>query len=255
MPLSIQTASSPSPTLGKPGKYWSTVYTNSVFTNQITNPIAPTAGQFLLQNATANGIVWSSLSGDVSASTSTPGQLAVNGVGGYSVSASPAVANYPSTLVYPGSGSSLQWDGPVLGELQCTSGVGGGATLTLNQSQWTLINLWSFGLSNGVTANSTDGYMHFTNSGWYQSTLDVSFIAPATSQLQFAQIKNGVVEVVSSSLADVFATWGQSHISHLEICTAGDVVGIVVQLLNNPLGGGTIPFQMMYGRFGETLVR
>lgn len=154
-------------------------------------------------------------------------------------------------LVQNASANGIEWSGPVLGKLINTSGVGGSAAITLNQNQWTQINLWSSGISNGVTANTTDGYMHFTTAGWYQDIADISFIASAGSQLQFALIKNGVVDMTSSCLITTGSTNDQAYIGDLDTYAVGDVVGVVVQLLNNP----STSFQLTYARFSEILVR
>lgn len=54
------------------------------------NPVsatAATAGQFLVENSGASGSAWTTISGDVSASTGTPGQLTVTKINGSSVPA------------------------------------------------------------------------------------------------------------------------------------------------------------------------
>jgi hypothetical protein len=154
-------------------------------------------------------------------------------------------------LVQNSSANGIEWSGPVLGKLINTSGVGGSAAITLNQNQWTQINLWSSGISNGVTANTTDGYMHFTFAGWYQDIADISFIASAGSQLQFALIKNGVVDMTSSCLITIGSANGQAYIGDLDMYAVGDVVGVAVMLLNNT----PTSFQLTYARFSETLIR
>jgi len=194
-------SASPTPSIGTTSRYFSNVYTNNIYVNQITNGTAPTANQTLVQNAAANG---------------------------------------------------FEWSGPVLGELICTSGPSGGTILPVYENQWSQINLWSSNVSNGITANSSDGYMTVLQSGWYQYTIDVSFIAPATSILQLAMISNGSIVDVSSSISNASE---QVYIAHMSQQNVGDVVGISVQLLNNPLSSGSIPFQLTYGRFGAHLIR
>ena len=51
-------SSSPAPSIGTTSRYFTNTYTNNIYVNQITNTTAPTAGQFLAQNASANGIEW-----------------------------------------------------------------------------------------------------------------------------------------------------------------------------------------------------
>lgn len=62
------------------------------------NPIsatAATAGQFLVENSSASGSAWTTISGDVTASTSTVGQLTVNKVNGVSYPSSPSTNTVP----------------------------------------------------------------------------------------------------------------------------------------------------------------
>ena len=65
----------------------------------VANLAHGTAGQFLLTNAAATAPAWASISGDVSASVGTPGQLTVTALQGY------AVANTAPTDTYV-----LTWD-------------------------------------------------------------------------------------------------------------------------------------------------
>ena len=131
---------SPLATLGKPGKYWNTTYTNSLYTNQITNTTAPTAGQFMLENATANGIAWTSLSGDVSASTSTIGKLTVNGIAGNTI---PTPDGYSTSLVW--NGRSFNW----VSEGGSPLGIGLPATSNPNWNQSWLVSQWYIDPING----------------------------------------------------------------------------------------------------------
>lgn len=69
--------------------------------------VAPTAGQFLIENHLANQSVWTTITGDVIASTSTPGTLTIAGIRGNNV---PVPSGSGTVLTW--SGSSLSWVAP-----------------------------------------------------------------------------------------------------------------------------------------------
>ena len=70
-------------TLGISGSVWASLYADQIF----TGATLPTAGQFLVEMTSANGSEWVSISGDISASTSTVGQITVIGIGGHALPA------------------------------------------------------------------------------------------------------------------------------------------------------------------------
>jgi hypothetical protein len=85
--------------------------------------VAPTAGQFLVESAGASGSAWTSISGDVSASGTTPGKLTVTGIQGSAVPT-------PATGFLQWTGAAFAWSTPAGG---FTAGGDLGGTST-NQS-------------------------------------------------------------------------------------------------------------------------
>ena len=122
------------------------------------NPVsstAPTAGQFLVENAAASGSAWTSLSGDASLSSTTPGKLTVNALNGNPL-------NF-GTLGPAQDGYIATWDGYHITFLESTNVPGltvimdGDVTGLSNTN--TVSNIQGNPVSLGTLGAAQDGYL------------------------------------------------------------------------------------------------
>jgi len=166
--------------------------------------------------------------GDLSGTFPNP---IVTAIDGYSIASPPPAINYPTILEYVGTGTNLTWSGPYYAELNCANSA---STVTLtNKNQWYFINIWQNAISYGLTANASDGYFTFTQSGIYYSQIHVSFSAQTGTQLLFSSVRNGTIDGYNQCGATVYGGitgTPQDNISfnHIDIHTAGDTVGLAV---------------------------
>jgi len=171
--------------------------------------------------------------GDLSGPLSNPTVVAIDG---YTLSAPNESASYPIILQYNGTGTALQWSGPIYGELACISG--SGSTILTNKNQWYFINQWTSSNSIGLTANTSDGYFHFLENGIYLSILHICFTAQSGTQLIFAAIKNGVVDITNKSDIVVYggitgAPNDTISLNHIDAHLVGDTVGLAAMQTNS----------------------
>ena len=110
--------------------------------------IAATAGQFLIENNTATGSAWTSISGDISADTSTVGNLTVNTISG----SSPVIIENAGTLEWGSAVSS-----PILTQVSTSSGSGSNLTVQAQSATGGSNNGGSLILAAGTSGSGSAG--------------------------------------------------------------------------------------------------
>ena len=133
-----------------------------------------TAGQFIIENAAGTSPTWSGLSGDVSASTSTPGSIKVTGLQNVAV---PAPTGSNTVLTY--SGSAFTWTTAASGFTAGGDLSGSNVLQTVTKIQGNPVSSTAptagqFLVENAPTANGSswqtmtgDGYLSVTTAGQF----------------------------------------------------------------------------------------
>ena len=146
------------------------------------NSTTPTAGQILIENAgsAGNGAKWTSFTGDVSLSTTTPGQASVTAIRGNTVLATAATAG--QFLIENSSANGSAWTS-ISGDASNSTGTAGALTVT--------------GIQNKPITLAT-GYLNYTGSAWSFNALPTSFtvggdISGTTASATVAAIRGNSV--------------------------------------------------------------
>ena len=219
------------------------------------NPVSPTAatpGQFLIENSSATGSVWTSISGtDVSASVSTVGLLTVTGIRGISVPA-PSVNNTVLTFNTgafswaAGSGGSVTgsgfWHstGGVLDGAASVGTVGGQFAVTNaahNNTVWvslsgdvidsaatpgllTVIRLQTIPIS--ATAPTSGQVLEYNGTNWIPTNLPAG---SAVTGSGFWHSTSGTLDAAASvgTVGGQFAVTNAAHTNTAWVSLSGDV--------------------------------
>lgn len=165
-------------------------------------PSGATAGQFLLENAAATSAVWTTLTGDVTNSTGTPGNLTVNTVkaGQTPTTMQGASAGY---MLFDGSSGQL-WQLPT-GDVGASTGTPGlltvkglqgravsaGAPTANEVLTWNATNSDWEPTAPGTVAGGTEGQFYLqgaSSPGWFACSGDISCSTVTPGQMTVATI-------------------------------------------------------------------
>ena len=192
-----------------------------------------TAGQFLLTNAGATDTVWASISGDATASTSTPGALTVTKIQGNPVSAGAATAG--QFLVENAGATGSAWTS-ISGDVSASTGTPGALTVTKIQ-----------GSPVSATPPTAGQFLIEGASSWAPTTLsgDVFSNTVTIGKITVTGLQNNPVSASSPSTNQVLVwsgtTWTPTTLSATQLPNlAGDVTGAVNATVVGKLQGSAV---------------
>jgi len=206
------------------------------------NPVsatAPTAGQFLVENAAATSSAWTSMSGDGTLSASVPGQLTVNSLNGNPL-------NF-GTLGPAQDGYIATWDGYHITFLESTNVPGltvimGGDVTGLSNTN-TVSNIQGNPVSFGTLGPSQDGYL----ATWTGTA--ISFVKPQPSTVtDFGSTPATLGTACYVSANDVALPCDNTVINKSYcagfVLSSGELIvdGVVTPIINGSAPAGSIMF-------------